>query len=347
MLGTARTAPCDNVQGFQAPLPSRRVTKIPKMSSLHFSWQSAVLQSGCESTTKYVLLVVGTYMNQHGDGAFPSYATLSKAASLNRATVIRHITAGAKAGYLRIRIRHDREGERDSNHYQIAFPDAEVVAQSNHLVAQSNHGGRAKRLGVVAQSDPNTPVEHPKEHKTRASRVSPENGQTDEQAKRMKASDLIDDGIDADLARDFLQHRKTKKAPLTERAYSGIKREAAKAGWNLTDALTKAIERNWVGFEAEWVAKAQAGQKNAATGAAGSQDGDWWESAAEIERRAADVGLTRNQGELFQWFKCRVAKACKERRWMDLILADLLRTKSSHYARVYEYFNGTPPMEGI
>lgn len=346
MLGTARTAPCDNVQGFQAPLPSRRVTKIPKMSSLHFSWQSAVLQSGCESTTKYVLLVVGTYMNQHGDGAFPSYGTLSKAASLNRTTVIRHITAAAAAGWLKIRVRRTSDGERDSNHYAIAFP-AEVVAENNHLVAQNNQGGGAKQLEVVAQSNPNTPVEHPKEHKTRASRVSSENGQTDEQAKRMKASDLIADGIDADLARDFLQHRKTKKAPLTERAYAGIKREAAKAGWNLTDALTKAIERNWVGFEAEWVAKAQAGQKNAATGPAGAQDGDWWESAQEVERAAADKGVKRKPGEEFYWFKCRVAKACKERLWMDLILADLLRTKSSHYARVYEYFNGTPPMEGI
>lgn len=76
-----------------------------------------------------------------------------------------------------------------------------------------------------------------------------------------------------------------------------------------------------------------------------TQTGDWWESSTEIERRAAEAGLKRGPDEGFHWFKCRVAKACKERRWMDLILADLLRTKSSHYARVYEYFNGNPPTD--
>lgn len=78
-----------------------------------------------------------------------------------------------------------------------------------------------------------------------------------------------------------------------------------------------------------------------------THDDDWWESASEIERRAAEIGVKRKQGEDFQWFKCRVAKAAGERRWMDLIVADLARTKNQHYAAVYQYFNGTPPMEGI
>ena len=53
---------------------------------------------------------------------------------------------------------------------------------------------------------------------------------------------------------DFLQHRKTKKAAVTESAIKGIEREARKAGWSLEKALIECCARGWVGFKAEWVA---------------------------------------------------------------------------------------------
>lgn len=133
----------------------------------HFSWQAAVIASELESTTKLVLLVIGSYMNQHGDGAFPSYATIAKNASLNRATVIRHVDIAVEGGWVgkRSRVRtnaDDGRTENDSNLYSISFP---LVAESNHPVAESDypvaladHHGRTERLPVVAQGDSNTPV---------------------------------------------------------------------------------------------------------------------------------------------------------------------------------------------
>ena len=136
--------------------------------SVQFSWQSAVTKSNLEGSTKLVLLVIGTYMNQHGDGAFPSYRTIAAGASLNRATVIRHVEIAVSQGWLRKRSRVRVVGgsgriEADSNTYQIAFP---VVAQDDQgsrteqppLVAQGDHPGRAGQPGVVAQDDPNTPA---------------------------------------------------------------------------------------------------------------------------------------------------------------------------------------------
>jgi hypothetical protein len=61
------------------------------------------------------------------------------------------------------------------------------------------------------------------------------------------------DGIDADLAGSWLAHRRAKKAKLTALAWRGFKAEADKAGWGYGAAVIKAISRNWVGFEAEWV----------------------------------------------------------------------------------------------
>ncbi|RLK53424.1 helix-turn-helix protein [Stenotrophomonas rhizophila] len=136
--------------------------------SVQFSWQSAVTKSNLEGSTKLVLLVIGTYMNQHGDGAFPSYRTIAAGASLNRATVIRHVEIAVSQGWLKKRSRvrvvcGSGRIEADSNTYQIAFP---VVAQDDQgsrteqppLVAQDDHPGRAGQPGVVAQDDPNTPA---------------------------------------------------------------------------------------------------------------------------------------------------------------------------------------------
>lgn len=64
---------------------------------------------------------------------------------------------------------------------------------------------------------------------------------------------LIAEGVDAQQASDFLQIRKAKKAPLTQTALDGIKREAEKAGLALAAAVELCCLRGWQGFKAEWV----------------------------------------------------------------------------------------------
>lgn len=63
---------------------------------------------------------------------------------------------------------------------------------------------------------------------------------------------LSDEGIDSQVASDFLAIRKAKRAPLTATALDGIKREAGKAGITLEDALRVCVERGWQAFKAEW-----------------------------------------------------------------------------------------------
>lgn len=61
------------------------------------------------------------------------------------------------------------------------------------------------------------------------------------------------DGVEQDIWNDFLDHRKAKRAPLSNTALAAIEREAAKAGWPLNDALAEIVARNWQSFKAEWV----------------------------------------------------------------------------------------------
>jgi len=65
----------------------------------------------------------------------------------------------------------------------------------------------------------------------------------------------VPENVPASLWVDFLAVRNAKKAALTETALEGIKREAAKAGKTLPEALTICCERGWAGFNAKWLDK--------------------------------------------------------------------------------------------
>lgn len=71
-------------------------------------------------------------------------------------------------------------------------------------------------------------------------------------APGLSASDLVNMGVDSQVAEDFLAVRKAKKAPLTMTALDGIKREAEKAGVSLSTALATCAVRGWQSFKAEW-----------------------------------------------------------------------------------------------
>jgi uncharacterized protein YdaU (DUF1376 family) len=63
-------------------------------------------------------------------------------------------------------------------------------------------------------------------------------------------------GVSDSVWSDFLAHRRTKKAKVTQTALDGIAREARKAGYSLEQAIRTICERGWTGFNAEWVANA-------------------------------------------------------------------------------------------
>lgn len=69
----------------------------------------------------------------------------------------------------------------------------------------------------------------------------------------LSIADLTALQVDEQVAKEFLAIRKTKRAPLTEIALAGIRREAEGVGWTLDQTLRKCVERGWQGFEAGWV----------------------------------------------------------------------------------------------
>lgn len=73
--------------------------------------------------------------------------------------------------------------------------------------------------------------------------------------RKPSASALPPDGVSDSVWQDFLKIRKAKKAPMTDTALDGIRREAQKAGLSLAQALQECCSRGWQGFKADWVLK--------------------------------------------------------------------------------------------
>ena len=107
----------------------------------------------------------------------------------------------------------------------------------------------------------------------------------------LTVADLVADGLTEETARGFLDHRRAKKAKLTDLAWKGFMSEVKKAeGWTNEAAALKAIARNWTGFEAAWVAESrQVGghvNRQAALEASNRAVGESW--AAKMNAQGGD-----------------------------------------------------------
>lgn len=74
--------------------------------------------------------------------------------------------------------------------------------------------------------------------------------------KKVKGKEIIKpENITNQTWQDWLSHRKSKKAKVTQTVINGFITQAEKAGISLEDALKESIERNWIGFKADWYLK--------------------------------------------------------------------------------------------
>lgn len=95
------------------------------------------------------------------------------------------------------------------------------------------------------------PLEEPKEQETSVSKkqiVEPKPKREAKVQRLQKPEELTDE-----FWQDFLAYRKQKKAPVTERVVSLLRKEAKTAGWKLEEVINEMMVRNWTGFKADWV----------------------------------------------------------------------------------------------
>jgi uncharacterized protein YdaU (DUF1376 family) len=105
----------------------------------------------------------------------------------------------------------------------------------------------------------NAPNPNPNPNQEQKNTQAPEKSET---VKTLKASDLINLGVNEQHAKDWLAVRQKKKAPLTPTAMQATIREAAKAGISVGEAVRVCAERGWQGFNADWLKDSKSGKPN-------------------------------------------------------------------------------------
>lgn len=102
--------------------------------------------------TKHVLHVISTYMNSHGEGAFPTIETIADKSGLSVRTVKNHIPLAVDSGWL-IKTKIGLSGQQWANNkYEICMPKGS---------AASSKGSAAKGNKVVQELHTNTPLNTP------------------------------------------------------------------------------------------------------------------------------------------------------------------------------------------
>lgn len=138
-----------------------------------------------------------------------------------------------------------KEGKTGYIHKRI-----EVEIKDYHEQAEKNKnngklGGRPKKTQSVISGLPNESQNNPN-HKPITINHKP---------KKIATSVACPDSVSQQVWDDWMTVRKEKKAKtLTETGWNQFVKQVEKAGWSIEQAISHCCLKQWVGFEAAWVA---------------------------------------------------------------------------------------------
>lgn len=248
------------------------------------SWPAvawALGQRAPSSAAKFLLVVLADSANAGDWLCWPSIAYLSETTQQDRKTVLGNLKGLEEANLIARAGKAGKTGQVNVWRLPVVTAGQPLKSSKSGTAsggAKSAESGtvqmRAKRpeTGTASPAEtvplfPGNSTSFPsKEAQKRDTEPVRNLSGTEEEARirALSASALVAEGVDADVAREFLTLRKTKRAPLTPLAWAGIKAQAAAAGWSLDQVLRKCVERGWRSFEAAWVLGDRAAPRRAA-----------------------------------------------------------------------------------
>ena len=177
------------------------------------------------------LVLIKLADNANDDGiCFPSYQYIADVCEISKASARNHIDDLINMGFVTKKARKNKDG-----------------SSSNLYILHLENGMPADSTGMPADSTGGMPAD---------STITYHSINQSSNLKKTKQKSavvlLAEFGIVGQLADDFTEHRKSKKAAITRTALEGFQREADKAGIPLAEAIEIAICQNWQGFRADW-----------------------------------------------------------------------------------------------
>lgn len=209
------------------------------------------------SSTKFVLVAMANCANNDME-CWPSIQYLSDATCQDRKTVLENIKRLKESGHI------SDTGMRRGHTGQV---HVYLLNKSENGTVKESQNRNSTENGTVPKTQGNSPVFPMKESRFSVETV-PKTGHgtvkepsiepKGNQIKRACASACKPDDVPDSVWQDFSALRRSKRAPLTQTALTGIEREAAKAGISLQTALETCCQRGWTGLKAEWLANPSA-----------------------------------------------------------------------------------------
>ena len=126
------------------------------------------------------------------------------------------------------------------NAWHLKRADEEIAKYK--AMKDGGRKGAALRWHKGSDSPPITPPNHP---------LMPTKNQ--EPRTKNQINTKTPEGVSDVVWNDFKKLREKHRAPITETALKGLKREAEKAKLSLEAVMTLCCERGWRGFKADWV----------------------------------------------------------------------------------------------
>lgn len=204
-----------------------------------WSWRQAIQKSPLHSTTKLVLLNLSIYMNEVGEGCYPTTSTQAKDTGLSERTVCTHLEKAVEAGFIVKQLHGYGKQNWARNEYIASYPKGtELDAKALNLTTKGTEPDDRKALKDVQSNTPdtNTPIEEKEVTKVTSKKPI---------AKKP-------DDVSQELWSEFLDYRRGMKARLTPTALKGFVREASNANISLSQAIEHTMLMGWRGFKAEW-----------------------------------------------------------------------------------------------
>jgi hypothetical protein len=92
-----------------------------------WTWRHLIIKSSLPATTRHVLLTISCFMNELGDGCYPTQKQLAEATGLSERAVREHLEVAATSGWIK-RSEHGFRGQKWRNHeYKACWPDPQDV----------------------------------------------------------------------------------------------------------------------------------------------------------------------------------------------------------------------------
>lgn len=114
-----------------------------------WTWRHAIIKSSLPATTRHVLLTISCFMNELGDGCYPTQEQIAEATGLSDRAVRTHLELAEKEGWIK-RSEHGFRGQKWRNHQYVAsWPETQHVDEGAELASGASDQGAEGRSSKV------------------------------------------------------------------------------------------------------------------------------------------------------------------------------------------------------